>query len=167
MKTRPGQITGFLRVSAWVCCALVVAACGGGPSGPTAVTYENVAGTWNGRVSGVSQGVTLDGTIVIDFQQTDGALTGGYNVNATLTNATQQSPLIGSVTLTGTITSGSSPTVSFTTRSTVCPNLPGESWSGPFRPREGTLTITGTGHVISAGACAIVLNYPQTITLTR
>ena len=163
----PGRIVGVARAVAWWGCALTIAGCGGGSPTSPAPTYENLAGTWTGTVGGVSQGVTLAGTITLTFQQSGGTLSGGYTVDATLTNPVQTSPLTGSVTLTGTVAIGTNPAVSFTTTSVPCPSLPGETWTGSLASRNGVLTITGTGHVISAPTCAIVLDYPQTITLTR
>lgn len=164
----PGRsVLGSWSLTAWFCCAAVVTGCGGSSVvGPSAVTQENLAGVWTGRVGGVAQGVTLDGTITLTLEQAIGNLTGGYSVVATLTNAVQQSNLLGSVILTGTVASGANPLVNVTTRSVPCPALPPENWSGSFGSREGVLTITGTAHVISS-ACAIVLSYPQTIRLTR
>jgi hypothetical protein len=157
-----------------LCFAVLLSGCGGGaapaaptPTPPPAITYENVAGTWTGHVGGVSQGVTLDGTITLNVQQSSGVLAGGYAVDATLTNPTQQTTLKGEVTLTGTLASGANPSVNITTRSVPCPNLPAENWSGSYGSTNRVLTITGTAHVISSPACAIVLSYPQTITLTR
>jgi hypothetical protein len=170
----PKRVAGLLRAAAWFCCAAVPTGCGSGasPASPTpVVTYENVAGTWTGHVSGVTQGVTLDGTITLTLQQSGGvqsggALSGGYSVVATLTNPVQQSALQGAVTLTGTVASGANPSVNFTTRSVPCPGLPTENWSGSYGSRDAVLTITGTAHVITS-ACVIVLSYPQTIRLTR
>jgi hypothetical protein len=153
-------------VWAWLCCAATLIGCGDNVVGPSATTQENIAGIWNGRVSGVSQGVTLDGTITLTLEQTIGNLTGGYSVVATLTNPTQQSSLQGSVVLTGSVAQGTNPSVSFTTRSVPCPALAPELWSGAFASRDGVLTISGTAHVITA-TCQIVLSYPQTIRLTR
>jgi hypothetical protein len=156
------------------CCAAALTGCGGEPS-PTSptpiVTYENIAGSWTGHVGGVTQGVTLDGTMSLTLQQSGGvqaagALSGGYSVVATLTNPTQQTPLQGSVTLTGTVAPGANPAVNFSTRSVPCPSLPAENWSGSYGRRDDVLTITGTAHVITS-ACVIVLSYPQTIRLTR
>ncbi len=163
------EIGSMLRGAAWCCCAAVMPGCGGSPSAPTSsVAFENVAGTWTGKVGGVTQGVTLDGTITLTLQQSSGVLTGGYSVQGTLSNPIQTSPLQGSVTLTGTVASGANPFVNITTRSVPCPNLPGENWSGSFSNQTGVLTITGTGHVINAPpACTIALSYPQTIALTR
>jgi hypothetical protein len=163
-----------LWAAAWLCGAAAVAGCGGDPS-PTSptpiVTYEDIAGTWTGRVGGVSQGVTLDGTITLTLQQSGGvqsagALSGGYTVVATLTNPVSQSPLQGSVTLTGTVAPGADPAVNITTRSVPCPSLPPETWTGAYGSRDRVLRITGTAHVITS-ACAIVLSFPQTIVLTR
>jgi hypothetical protein len=162
------QVGTVLRGAAWCCCAAVLTGCSGSPAAPTPAAFENVAGTWTGKVGGVTQGVTLDGTITLSLQQSDGNLTGGYSVQGSLSNPVQTSPLQGSVTLTGTVASGSNPLVTFTTTSVPCPNLTGESWSGSFNNRTGVLTITGTGHVINGPpACAIALSYPQTIALTR
>ena len=165
------------RWAAVLCChAAVLIGCGGSasPAGPTptptpppAITYQNLAGTWTGSVGGVTQGVTLAGTLTLTFQQSTGALSGGYSVVATLKTPTQESLLTGEVTLTGTVASGPNPAVSFTTTSAICPSLSGETWSGVYGSATGVLTITGTAHVFTAPNCVIVLSYPQTILLTR
>ncbi len=148
------------------CSAAALTGCGGpSPASPTTI-FQNLAGTWTGKVGGVTQGVTLDGTITLNLQQSGGTLSGGYSVVATLTNPTQQSPVQGSVTLTGTVGSGANPSVNFTTTSVPCPQLPPESWSGTYASANGVLTITGTGHIISS-TCTIALSYPQTILLNR
>jgi hypothetical protein len=153
--------------AALFCYAAVLAGCGGSPASPAPpITYENLAGVWTGKVGGVSQGVTLDGTMSLNLQQSGGGLAGGYNVVATLKSGTQQSGLQGAVTLTGTVAPGPNPSVSFTTMSAICPGLPPENWSGSYGSGNGVLTITGTGNVISS-ACAIVLSFPQTILLSR
>lgn len=162
------------KSAAIVCChAFVLSGCGGAatPTGPSttpppAVVYENLAGTWTGAVGGVSQGVTLAGTLTLVVQQSSATLSGTYSVAATLTSSTQVTPLQGSVTLGGTVASGPNPAVTITTQSTVCPDLPGETWTGNYGNATGVLTLTGTGHVITS-TCVIVLNYPQTILLTR
>jgi hypothetical protein len=157
-----------------LCCqAAVLTGCGGGssPAGPTpppTITYENLAGTWTGSVGGVTQGVTLAGTLTLTLQQATSAISGNYGVMATLTFPSQQaSPLQGSVTLTGTVASGPNPSVNFTTTSVPCPNLPPETWAGSYGSGNGVLTITGTAHVINVPVCTIVLSYPQTILLSR
>lgn len=163
------------RAAVCLYCACVVAGCdGGSPAGPTAnpastaaATFENLAGTWTGPVSGVTQGVTLAGVLTVTLQQNAGALSGGYSMEGTLTNAVQQAQLVGQVTLTGTVASGPNPAVSFTTSSVVCPGLPSESWLGSYSAGTGILTIAGTAHIITVPTCTIVLSYPQTILLTR
>jgi hypothetical protein len=134
---------------------------------PSQPTFENIAGVWTGKVGGVTQGVTLDGTVTLTLQQSVGSLSGGYAVVATLTNPAQQVPLVGSVTLTGTVASGVNPAVTFATTSVQCPNLAPETWSGSYGSGSGVLTITGTAHVIEVPTCTIVLSYPQTILLNR
>jgi hypothetical protein len=173
-ECRPKRIAGGLRAAAWFCGAAALTGCDGdpAPTSPTPiVTYENIAGIWTGQVGGVTQGVTLDGTITLTLQQSGGvqfagALSGGYSVLATLTNPTQQSSLQGSVMLTGTVAPGTDPAVNFSTTSVQCPALPSENWSGSYGSRDSALTITGTAHVITS-TCVVVLTYPQTIRLTR
>lgn len=151
-------------------CAAVLTGCGGpSPASPTPAsqtTLQNVAGTWTGRVGGVSQGVTLDGTMTLTLQQSLGVLSGRYDVAGTLTNPTQVAQLRGSVTLTGTVASGPNPAVSFTTTSVQCPSLPSETWSGSYASGTGVLTIAGTAHVLDE-RCTIVLRYRETILLNR
>lgn len=162
------------RVAVFLCCAYVMAGCGGGsPASPTAnptsspATFVNLAGTWTGTVGGVTQGVTLAGVLTVTLQQNAGALSGGYAMEGTLTNPVQQTKLVGQVALTGTVAVGPNPAVSFTTSSVVCPGLPPESWSGSYSAGTGILTIAGTAHIITVPTCTIVLSYPQTILLTR
>lgn len=156
-----------------LCWAGLVAGCGGSsPASPTSnppsqTTFQNIAGTWTGTVGGVTQGVTLAGTITVTLQQNVGVLSGGYSMEGTLTNPTQQAQLVGQVTLTGTVASGPNPAVNFSATSVPCPSLPSQAWSGSYSSATGVLTITGTAHIITVPTCTIVLSYPQTILLTR
>src|SRR5690606_26494885 len=106
------------RVAVFLCCAYVMAGCGGGsPASPTAnppsspATFVNLAGTWTGTVGGVTQGVTLAGVLTVTLQQNAGALSGGYAMEGTLTNPVQQTKLVGQVALTGTVAVGPNPAV--------------------------------------------------------
>lgn len=159
--------------AALCCCASALIGCSGGsPASPTVnpptqTTFQDIAGTWTGTVGGVTQGVTLAGTLTLTLQQNVGVLSGGYSMAGTLTNPTQQAPLQGAVTLTGTVASGANPAVNFTTTSVPCPGLDSQSWSGTYSGATGVLSITGVAHVITVPACTIVLSYPQTILLTR
>lgn len=155
------------------CCASVLAGCGGGsptsptPNPPSQPTFQNIAGTWTGTVGGVTQGVTLAGTITVTLQQNVGVLSGGYSMEGTLTNPVSQAQLVGQVTLTGTVASGPNPAVNFSVTSVPCPSLPSQAWSGSYSSSTGVITITGTAHIITVPTCTIILSYPQTILLTR
>jgi hypothetical protein len=146
-------------------CAAVLAGCGGSspaPTGPTPIAYENVAGTYTGDIDGVSQGVTIDGTLTLNLQQSNGVLSGGGTIVATLGSAPQGG---GTVTLAGTVASGPNPAISLTFRSVPCPNLTSD-WTGSFASGSGVLTITGAINIANS-SCVHVLSFPQTILLKR
>ena len=148
-------------------CAAVLAGCGAStPTTPTQtpppITYENVAGNYTGAISGVSQGVTIAGTLSLNLQQSGGVLSGGGTIVAAMDNGPQGQ---GTVTLAGSVASGPNPSISLTFRSVPCPNLTSD-WSGSFASGSGVLTITGAINVANS-ACVNVRSFPQTILLQR
>ncbi|MGE3511008.1 MAG: hypothetical protein AB7N65_19225 [Vicinamibacterales bacterium] len=151
------------RLAALLLCLAAAAGCAGpSPAGPTVIT-ENVAGTYTGNVSGVLPGLALAGTLTLTLQQSGSALSGGYTIAAPVNGGAQGA---GSVTLTGTVTSGSNPTVSFTVRSMQCPAAPPSDWTGSFQSGNGRLTITGTIHLLNS-SCVTQLSFPVTVVMSR
>ncbi len=151
------------RLAAVFLCLAVLAGCGGpSPAAPTVIT-ENVAGTYTGNVSGVLPGFALAGTLTLTLQQSGSALSGGYTIAASVNGGAQGG---GSVTLSGTVASGSNPTVNFTVRSVQCPASPPSDWTGPFQSRNGGLTITGIIHLLNS-SCVTQLSFPVTVVMSR
>jgi hypothetical protein len=107
----------------------------------------------------------MDGRFTLILQQSGGSLSGSHQITGTLTQASGRVDLEGSGTLTGTVASGSNPSVSFTVRSGPCPSLTSD-WSGSYASATGILTVTGTIHVITS-TCVVLLTFPQTLVLRR
>jgi hypothetical protein len=135
-----------------------------GPTSP----YENLAGTWTGSIDTMSSvgPATLTGTLTLNLQQNNASLTGGYTLMATRTVGGVGTAGQGMVTLTGTAAPGANPSVNFTVTSTVCPNRTAD-WSGSYANATGTLTITGTIHLIVVPGCGDLDQFPATILLRR
>ena len=104
---------------------MLLAACGGDSTGPgdnPGPTFENIAGTYAGVLAGTAQGIALNGTFSITVTQSAGDLSGSYSTTGTLTDGIDTVPFQGSGSLTGTINSGTNPSVNITFRLGECPN---------------------------------------------
>ena len=154
-------MTNRLRLAALL---LVLSACGGGDSTGPAPSYDNIAGSYAGRMAGVSQGVVLDAGFSISITQSSGSLSGSYSVSGTLTEGIDVVPVQGSGTLSGTIATGNNPSVNITAMG-LCNSAP--QFSGAYDSANRRLTISGTFNVFNATTCSVVLSYPMTIILSR
>lgn len=145
---------------------IVLAGCGGdGGTGPS-VTYESVAGTYGGTMSGVTQGVALNASFVLTLTQSQGSLSGTYVLDGAVTDGVQVVPVAGSGTITGSIASGSNPSINFTVRTAACPNRP-EQFSGTFDSANRRINAQGPVYVLDLTDCSILLNYQMNVVLQR
>jgi hypothetical protein len=151
--------------------SILLASCGGsdgagGISGPSGPTYADISGTYGGGIVGNSQGVLLQGTFTLTITQTSGALGGSYSLAGTLYDGVTTLQILGTGTATGTIASGSNPSVNITAKSGVCPNVQ-DGFSGAYDTTNRVITLTGRIDFFN-NSCLVVLTYnPTTIILRR
>jgi len=146
---------------------LLVAACnnGGGSAnnvtGPTQVSYDNIAGTYAGPIGGLSQGITLSGTLTVTITQSGGTLGGSTALAGSLSQSGTVVQVTGSGPLTGSIASGHNPSVSVTASNGLCPNVPA-TWNGAYDDVNRVLTLNGSLYILNT-SCQIVLTYTGTV----
>lgn len=153
-----------LSTSGLALLSAVFLACGGGDStGPAA--YENVAGTYDGDLIGVSQGVALSATFSITLTQNGGSLGGSYAITGTLYDGFVYVDIAGTGTLTGNVASGNNPSVNLTVRPGSCPTRTA-TFSGTYDSANRRLTMTGPVQIFDA-QCVVFLTYHTTFVLER
>jgi hypothetical protein len=142
-------------------------ACGGdGGTGPSNPTYESVAATYTGGMSGVSQGVALNATFTLTLVQSQASLSGTYGLDGALSDGFDVVGVAGSGTITGTIGSGTNPSINLTIRSSVCANYTA-TFSGTYDSANRRITMQGPVEFFGAGGCNVVLSYPMNVVLQR
>ena len=145
---------------------LLLAACGGdSPTSPTQ-QFESIAGSYTGQMVGLSQGVALDAVFAISLSQTSGSVTGNYTLTGTLDDGTYQVDVVGAGPLSGSVASGTNPSVNLTVKVPGCPNYQA-NFSGAYDSANRRLTITGPVDFFPQNSCTVALSYPTTIILTR
>ena len=147
--------------------AVALGACGGGDggTGPSAPTFESIAGAYDGALAGLTQGVALSATFGISLAQSQGSLSGSYSLSGTLTDGVDVVGIAGAGSVTGTIAAGGNPSVNLTFKTSGCPNYQA-NFSGAYDSVNRKLTISGPIDVLS-GNCAVLLSYVGTIILSR
>lgn len=132
---------------------------------PPPPTYETVAGTYNGALAGVSQGVTLQSTFTITVMQSAGTLGGTFTATGTLSDGVTTIPAHGAGNLNGTIASGTNPLVNITFTSAVCPNVR-DTFSGTYDNASRVITLTGTVLVFD-NLCRVILTFSNIQVILR
>lgn len=145
--------------------AIALSGCGDSATEPETPTYNDISGSYAGAMAGTSQGIALDATFTLTITQDGGSLGGSYSLTGTLDDGTQTADVQGSGTMSGTIASGSNPSVNLTFESGLCPNY-SANFSGSFDTANSRLTISGPVEILS-GECEVLLSYSSTIVLTR
>jgi hypothetical protein len=145
---------------------LGVMACGGDSPTEPAASHQNIAGSYAGIMTGVSQGVAADLDFTLTLLQSSGSLTGSYAISGTLSDGVDQVAVQGTGTLTGAVATGTNPSVNITVKSGVCPTYSAQ-FAGAYDSTNRRLTITGPVEFFGAGSCSVALSYPTTIVLTR
>jgi hypothetical protein len=140
-------------------------ACSGDSTGPGR-TFENIGGSYDGSLVGISQGVALDATFSLTMNQTSGNITGSWALQGILDDGFDTFLAQGTGSITGTIAAGSNPSVNLTVRTGECPNYQAH-FSGAYDSANRRLTISGPVDFFAANTCTVVLTYPSTIILTR
>ncbi len=142
----------------------------GGDSPTDAITYENIAGTYTGTLSEVTEGITLT-AFSLTIVQSDGNLTGSYSIEGTLEDSFRQLPMHGPGNVSGTIALGQNPSV-------IINLLPGppcgnvqDRFSGAYDSANRRITMTGTlaaiGLVGAVDQCHYLFGHSTTVVLNR
>ena len=164
MRFRPTtKLTSFLA-SALLVGAMGCGGDGGGPSGPSP-SYESIAGSYAGVLTGSSQGIALNANFSLTINQSSGSLSGTYGISGTLNNGVSSVDVAGTGTLTGGIAAGNNPSVNITVRSGACPNYTA-AFSGAYDSVNQRITITGPVEFFDT-CNAVLLTYQSTIILNR
>lgn len=145
---------------------LAAAACSGNAStADNTPSYQSIAGSYAGTMSGTSQGYALDANFGLTFTQSDGAISGSYALQGTVSDGFTVTDIGGTGPLTGTIASGSNPSVNLTITVPGCPNYSAH-FSGAYDSANHRLTITGPVDLID-DACVVELSYRATLILNQ
>jgi hypothetical protein len=144
--------------------AFALGACGSDSTGPSE-QFESLAGTYAGLMTGVSQGIAMEATFSMTFTQSRGDLGGSYALQGVLTDGFDWIDVIGTGSLSGSITSGNNPSVNVTVTPGFCPARTAH-FSGSYDSANRRLTLVGPIQIYN-DACQVVLTYPTTVILTR
>ena len=140
-------------------------ACGGNSGTGPSPSYENIAGTYSGGMTGISAGVALSATFSITLTQSSASIGGSYGLTGTVSDGVSSVDIAGTGTLVGTIVAGSNPSVNITVRSGDCPTR-SSNFSGAYDSANSRLTITGPVQVF-ANDCTVFRTYQTTFILNR
>lgn len=88
---------------------LALTGCGGDPVSPSA--WADVSGIHEGDIVSLSLPLNFAGTMTLDIEQTDSALSGTFAYDITIDPGGQEENLVGRGTLDGTIARGSLPAI--------------------------------------------------------
>lgn len=145
---------------------LLLAGCGGDSPTAPSQQFESIAGSYAGQMAGISQGVVLDAVFTISISQSGGSASGNYTMSGTLNDGTYQVSIAGAGPLSGTVASGTNPSVNLAIKVPGCPNYQA-NFSGAYDSTNRRLTITGPVDIFQNNSCTVALSYPTTIILTR
>lgn len=141
--------------------AIALGACGDDSTGPE--SYEDISGTYVGSLAATSQGVTLVADFSLTFNQSSGDLSGSWSLAGQASDGVSVADILGSGTLSGTIQSGSNPSVNVTVAN-ACPGYTAQ-FSGAYDSSNNRLTITGPVQILDG--CTVVWTSTTTIILNR
>lgn len=141
-------------------------ACSDAGTGPSEPTYASIAGSYGGAMSGLSQGIAMNANFSISIQQTGGTTSGTYALAGVLTDGVDYVDVQGTGTITGSVATGTNPSVNMTIRVGACPAYTAQ-FSGAYDSVNQRLTVTGPVDFFGANSCTVVLSYPTTIILNR
>jgi hypothetical protein len=134
----------------------------GNDSGTNPGSYENIAGTYAGAMSGTAQGIVLQAYFTLTITQSAGTLGGSYSIAGTLSDGVNVVSLLGSGTIAGSIAAGTNPNVSITATPGVCPAVR-TSFAGSYGSGNHIVTLTGTVPIFDPGTCQVVLSYQNMV----
>jgi hypothetical protein len=138
----------------------IVGCSSSGPTTPT-VSYDSVAGSYAVPVSSTS-GTPLTATISFTIVQSSSALSGTEAVSGTLNG---NIPISGQGSFTGTIGSGTNPSVTIVVTGSTCTNVH-ETFSGSDDTANHRMTVAGPFYILNTD-CSIALTYNLTLVLTH
>lgn len=153
-------VSGWALRSGFVTLAVFLAACES-PTSPGR-TYADVSGNYTGVILGTSQGVSLNATFSLTIAQNGSSLSG---TDAIVGSLNQSVPVSGAGTFTGTIESGTNPSVNIVAGGGDCPNTQSR-YSGSYDTANHRLTITGPLYITNSD-CSIALAYQLTLVLSK
>jgi hypothetical protein len=134
-------------------------------SGPSEASYANIAGAYAGVMAGTTQGVALEAAFTITLTQNQGSISGSYSMSGDVTDGQLIVDVLGTGTVTGTISDGSNPSVNLTLRTGFCPSYTAP-FTGTYDSANARLTLTGPVDIL-ADDCTVALRYPMVLILTR
>jgi len=144
---------------------LIAAACSGGDStGPK--NFENLAGSYAGNTTGLSQGIRLNATFSVSITQSSASMSGIWGLQGVLDNGVNTAVVAGNGPVTGTVGSGKNPSVTLIVKSTACPNYQA-TFNGSYDSATGRITVTGPIDFFGNNSCTVALTYQSTITLVH
>jgi hypothetical protein len=118
--------------------ALSLTACGSDSTGPQ---YESIAGSYQGVMAGITDGITLAATFGVTVTQSSGNLLGSWSLAGTLTDGFSSVPIQGTGNLAGIIQPGQNPSVNLRIKN-LCPSYHAD-FSGVYDSPNQTLTVSG------------------------
>jgi len=142
-----------------------VTSCGGDGAGPSS-SFESIAGSYSGALTGLSQGVALNANFSLTITQNSGSTSGSWALQGTLNDGFDILNVQGTGTLTGTVAAGNNPSVNIAIRTPACPNYQA-NFSGAYDSANRRLTITGPVEFFANNSCNVALSYQGTIILNR
>ena len=146
----------------------LLAACGGS-SDPTAPpppppTYQSIAGSYAGPISGLTQGIALNAVASLTIAQTAGTTSGSWALTGTLNDGVSFVNVAGAGSMTGTVASGNNPSVTLIFSTPACPNYRA-NFSGSYDTANHRLTVSGPIEFFAAGTCTVALSYQEILIL--
>lgn len=161
------DLAGLLRNIAHASLALLLVvalgACGDDGAGPE--EYDDISGSYVGGIAGTSQGVTLAADLGLTINQSAEDLSGSWNLTGQASDGVNVVDIAGNGPLSGSIESGSNPSVNVTIVTNACPAYTAQ-YSGAYDSTNRRLTITGPVGLLD-DSCNVVWSSSATIILTK
>lgn len=149
------------RIQLAIATSLLLAACGGGsPTGP-GESYDQVGGSYSVPISSTA-GVPLTAVLSFTLVQNGGSLSGTEAVSGYFNG---NIPIAGNGTFTGTIGSGTNPSVNIVVSGAACPSRH-TTYSGTNDTANHRMTLTGPFYIVNSD-CSIAYAYNLTLVLTH
>ena len=147
-----------------VIATLALAACGDSATEPDITptpTYESIAGIYVGSLRAEHDGIGIEVDFIFTLSQNGGKLTGvseSFTAFRDLSTGLLVASAPGEGSFTGTIATGSKPTVTLTDTNTTCGQR--EAWTGIFDAANNTVTLNGKLVYTEEATCVVVIEFP-------